>query len=278
LENEATENFLAHVRAEFLVFEELIYEEVIEPRWEGSREEKASLKSRESQERAQIMFRGLAHSLRQPLTGVEWDIEALKSLVSRDDIPKDAKKLLLEIQASLSVLTARAQALIREFLEAEPPEFSEVSAADLVKSAVQQVEALADMAGIEVKSENLKDETVLVAAGLVKQSLAAILSNSIEAPRPSGVSPVVTISDRTVNGNVILTVADNGTGISDAMEGTPLSEIESTKGRPAAGLFHAEEAIAASKGRVQIAETGASGTRVEIFLPTKIAGLSRPEV
>ena len=72
LETPETENFFDHVQAEFRVFERLVYHEVLESRWETNKEAQAAREARESQERARILLRAVAHSLRQPLQGLGW--------------------------------------------------------------------------------------------------------------------------------------------------------------------------------------------------------------
>jgi sensor histidine kinase regulating citrate/malate metabolism len=73
--------------------------------------------------------------------------------------------------------------------------------------------------------------------------------------------------------NVTIDVSDNGTGIPRASAQTDLAGIESTKGRPAVGLYTVERSLIAARGRLQLVATGTDGTTFELLLPTRVAGL-----
>ena len=271
LENPESENFLDHVRAEFGAFEKLVLHEVVEQRWE-SKGEKATKRAQESQERSIIFLRSLAHAIRQPLQGLGWEIVSLEELSERTDIPGDARNTLRGIAERASEHVGLAERLIAPLLDQATPEFSETSAAELVEDAVKQNRLLIESknANIEI---NRSRATVLVPGPLVVQALAAVVANALEASRPEAVPVEVSIKVEQADGNVVVSVTDNGTGI--AQSNGAISAIESTKGRPAAGLRSAELAMTAARGRLVLAGTGARGTTFELHLPTKVKGLSQ---
>jgi sensor histidine kinase regulating citrate/malate metabolism len=127
-------------------------------------------------------------------------------------------------------------------------------------------------ANAKVRSESI-DIPVLVPTDLVVQALAGVISNAIEAPRSEGTQPEVTVTTTRRNGDVGILVTDNGTGIEGATTSTALASIESTKGRPAVGLYSAEQSVLAARGRLQLLSTGEGGTTFELLLPTRVAGL-----
>ncbi len=275
LDTPESENFLDHVRAEFGVFERLVYAEVLEQRWEGNKEAEAAREAREGQERARILLRALAHALRQPLQGLGFEVATLEALRQRPDIPSEVSVALEEVSERVGGHVKVAEELITPLLERETPEFAEVSVREIVRKAIAQTRPLAQGASARVRSESV-DTPVLVPTDLVVQALAAILSNAVEAPRGDGIRAEVTV--RAIiqrNGDVAILVSDNGTGIPDATTSTALASVKSTKGRPAAGLYNAERSLLAARGQLRLSATGDGGTTFELLLPTRVAGLRK---
>jgi signal transduction histidine kinase len=272
LDTPESENFLEHLRAEFSVFEELVSEEVLEQRWEGKKEADAAREASESEERTRVLMRALAHALRQPLQGLGFEVTTLQALGRRPDVPPEVGVALGGVSERLSGHVKVAEELIKPLLERQAAEFAEVSVGELVRRAIEQTRPLAVRAGAKITTEPA-DEEVLVPTALVVQALAGVIANAVEAPRSADRVPEVTVTVAGKDGNVAIAVSDNGTGIPGATPSTALASIESTKGRPAVGLYTAERSLIAAQGRLQLAATGAGGTTFELLLPTRVAGL-----
>jgi signal transduction histidine kinase len=272
LDTPESENFLEHLRAEFSVFERLVNEEVIEARWEGHKEEEAAREAGESEERARILMRALAHALRQPLQALGFEVATLQALRKRDDVPPEVGVALEQMSERLSGHLQMVEELIEPFLERQTAEFEKISANELVRRAIKQTRPVALQHDVKITTEGA-DTTVLVPPELVVQALAGIITNAIEASRPDDRVAHVSISAKPRNANVVLAITDNGGGIAGANAETALAGIHSTKGRPAVGLLTAERSLVAARGRLRLAETGADGTTFELLLPTRVAGL-----
>jgi signal transduction histidine kinase len=273
LDTPESENFLEHLRAEFGVFERLVNEEVLEQRWEGNKEAEVAREASANQERARILIRALAHALRQPLQGLGFEVATLQALRKRPDIPSDVRVALEEVSERVGGHVKVAEELITPLLEREAPAFTEVSVREIVRKAIAQTRPLAHGASAKVGSESV-DTRILVPTDLIVQALAGIISNAVESPRGDGIRAEVTVRATTErNGDVAILVSDNGTGIPDATTSTALASIESTKGRPAVGLYSAEQSVLAARGRLRLLDTGANGTTFELLLPTRVAGL-----
>lgn len=274
LDTPESESFLEHLRAEFGVFERLVTEEVLEQRWEGNKEAEAAREAGESQERARILMRALAHALRQPLQGLGFEVATLEELRKRPDVPSEVGVALEEVSKRVGSHVKVAEDLITPLLERETPEFAEVSVGEIIRLATAQTRPLAQGTDAKVRSESI-ETSVLVPTDLVVQALAGIISNAVEAPRRDGIRAEVVVRATQRNGDVTILVSDNGTGIPDATTSTALASIESTKGRPAAGLYNAERSLLAARGQLRLSATGDGGTTFELLLPTRVAGLRK---
>jgi signal transduction histidine kinase len=274
LENDEAEEFLHHVREEFRFFEQMVYEEVLEKRWEGKKAKKAGDAAAEDLELASLFLRNMAHSIRQPLAGLQMELSLIDAVVDNSEVPKAIREQLRESRSRSREHLRRANDSLEQTLDLQAAEFSTVPIRQIVEAAVAHVSVLAGTLGVSIEC-SLPSGThdVLVPPGLVEHALAGILANAVEAPRPKGTLGTVTVLVPRVEGDPRILISDNGTGIPDFRLAGPLAAIESTKGRPAQGLRLAELGIAASRGRLSIEVSSPTGTLVQVLLPDRQAGL-----
>ena len=271
IEDQASEAFVSHVRAEFAFFESQIFKE-LSARW-TAKEEKASRKAADVIEGSDVRLRAVAHSLGQPLLGLSAEIAALKAIAQGRDVPDAIRPHLLAIAASAEAHVALSQTILRRLLDVRPVSRTAVNVPQLVAAIVQEVEALADSLDVRIEVDQLPSQNVLVARELVFEAVKEIVRNGIQAARPAGRPGVLRIAHHEDMGDLVLDVIDNGTGIPGAKPDHPVGLIASTKGQPGEGLVSAELSMSVSLGRIRIASTGQEGTHFEIYLPDLISGL-----
>ena len=271
IEDQASEAFINHVRAEFAFFEGHIFEE-LSTRW-IPKEIKASQRAASALETSDFRLRAVAHSLGQPLLGLSADIAALKTVAQREIVPDEIRTHLLEIARSAEAHINLSQTILHRFLDTPPVPRTRVNVAQLVADVVSEVEPLANSLGIQIEVNQLPSKTVLVARDLVFEALKEIVRNGIEAERPAGLPGVLRITHQEDRGDFVLDVIDNGIGIPGAKSDDPLSLIGSTKGRPGQGLLYADLILQDSLGRIRLADTGQAGTHFQLYFPDRVSGL-----
>ena len=269
---EASEAFVQHVRAEFSHFERLIGPE-LQTRWE-SKEAKAAKLAVDAIDLAAVRLRAIGHSLGQPLLGLDADITALRLTAKRPSVPPDVRTRLLELADSASDHVRAARRAIARFRDVPVAERTTVAASTLVAEAVTAITPLAQSLGVKLEVRKIPREELLIHRELVVEAVAELLTNAIEAPRGAGRSPEVVVTHHhDEEGDFILDIKDNGTGMDGATPGSEFPTFESTKGRPGMGLSTVNEILTASLGRVTIANTGPVGTHIEVELPELVRGL-----
>lgn len=271
LENDASEEFFGHVRTEFSHFERHIFKELSQ-RWER-KAVKAARKSAETAETTDVILRAVAHSLGQPLLGLSADIAGLKRLAKRKGIDPDLSEVLLEITGSAELHLLHAEEILRRFFDVRPVERTEVSAQALMRSVATEIRPLARSLDVKVRVGQIPDRTLLIARDLIFEALKELVRNGVEAPRPAGRGGEVHLSSHEVNGDLVIDIIDNATGIDGAKPGQPLSRIRSSKGRPGHGLATVETSVQATLGRVRLVSTGEEGSHFEVSLPDRLSGL-----
>ena len=271
IEDQASDVFVHHVRAEFAFFEGHIFEE-LSARW-TSKEAKASRQAADVLETSEFRLRAVAHSLGQPLLGLSAEVAALKAVAQWNTTPEEIRNQLLEIAARAQAHIDVSQTILRRFLDVHPVTRTEVNVAQLVADIVNEVKPLANSLGIRIEVDQWPSKNALVARELVFEAVKEVVRNGIEAKRPAGRPGVLQIRHHEDGGDFVLDVVDNGTGIQGAKPDDPVSMISSTKGRPGQGLAHAELIMQNSLGRLRIRDTGQDGTHVELYLPDLVSGL-----
>ena len=271
IEDQASEAFVNHVRAEFAFFEGHIFEE-LSARW-TAKEIKASQQARDVLENSDFRLRTVAHSLGQPLLGLTADIAALKTVAQRTTIPEETRTHLLEIATSAEAHISLSQTILRRFLDVRPVLRTGVNLAQLVADVVSEVEPLANSLSVCIEVDQWPSKIALVPRELVFEAVKEVVRNGIEAERPTGRPGVLKITHHEYMGDFVLDVIDNGTGIPGVKPDDPVSLIRSTKGRPAQGLAYAEMIMQDALGRIRIKDTGQDGTHVELYLPDLVSGL-----
>lgn len=268
LENEASEDFFRHIRAEFVAFDALIYAEVLRPRWQRRAPEKAAARARETAQLTTVHLRATAHSLGQPLSALGFEVLQIQALADRSDVPVDAREKLLEIGARIERHIERLQGSVSKLNETKTPEFQVVPIASVVTNAIDETRALAELQDADVVvTGSIPTVSILAPPELVLDALTELINNALEA---STTAPKKVVQIKVVEAAptaVLIEVSDNGTGINGATTGGSLLGIDSTKGRPADGLPTVEEAVTISRGQVRISKTGPEGTTIAMTLP-----------
>jgi len=271
LENDVSETFISYVQSEFGVFEGKVFDE-LKQRWE-SKEEKAGKQAEETIDLAAVRLRAIAHSLGQPLMGLDADIAGIRIVAKKPGIPSDLSTNLLELASSASNHLSQARASLARFREIPSTDRVLVSIGEIVAESIRPVRGLAKSLGIGVRVDLMPNRKVLVHRELVVEAVTELLRNAIEASRGQRTGGYVKVGHHLDDGNVVLDIRDDGVGISGWTTGLDLASVESTKGRPGMGLSTVAEIVAASRGRVRLTTSGPQGTHVELILPERLKGL-----
>lgn len=274
LENEASLEFISHVRAEFDFFEREITAELAQ-RWETP-EETAAKTARTQLTAVTLMSRAFAHNIRQPLSAIGVELVRLELLAARADIPADAKGRLAEIHENLRRSLDRAQRLVDGYAETPERTFEDTDVAELLADVEMEVTSAAQAARVHAQFDGVRrGKRILMPRALVREALSELVINGIEAPRPSDRSARVRISLQPDPRDFVVEIEDNGTGIPGVSGGTPLSDVHvaSTKGRQAEGIVNVAQMVAYSRGTVTVLRSDGQGTTIVLRVPGRIRGL-----
>jgi signal transduction histidine kinase len=235
--------------------------------WMRSREEIDRLHSLEMERAQQLatvgeLASGVAHEIRNPLTGVLGAIELVQRRLTEDD---PTLPLLEEAREQLRRMETTTTRLLQY---ARPPELVEmvVDTGMLVERAARIVEAPAQAAEIDLKLER-SETPVPVRADpeLMVQVLVNLMLNAIEAMSPAD---RLTVSVATHAREAEIRIRDTGPGIPPELQSEIFRPFFTTKPQGTGlGLSISQKIIQRHGGSLSADSTSCSGTTFFIVLP-----------
>lgn len=168
---------------------------------------------------------GIAHEIRNPLAGISGSIQMLV----QDNLEPEQQKLMKIVLKEID----RLNNLITEFLDYAKPEKRPDQPVDL-KSLMEEI-VLALKSHKEAPAElqwklDLQYEQVLGFSEKLRQAFLNILINAIQALKTAS-QPSISISLRRDAQNVVLSIQDNGSGISPETQKKMFEPFHTTKAK-----------------------------------------------
>lgn len=214
-----------------------------------------------------LLAAGVAHELGNPLNSLGIHLQLLERRIGkRHPELKETVEPVMEIARGE---IARLSMIIEQFLGAirpQAPKLELVQLNDLARSAVRVMEAELGDRKIRVTQELHSALPLLrLDPGQIKQALFNLLRNASQAMSPGGELLVRTEFN---DFEVILTVRDDGSGMSPETIGRAFEPYFSTKSKGTGlGLLIVRRIVRDHGGEIGIQSRPGHGTRVKIHLP-----------
>ena len=212
-------------------------------------------------EHLRLMLAQVAHEIRNPLGG----LKLFSAIAAESADPSERARLFRKIQAEVDALNS----IITDFLVYARPRVPQRSLHDIrapLKEAAELVatELESRGGGLAVDLPDTKLE-VVADAGQVKRMVLNLLRNAAEAGDRVWLKAVFR------NGEVIVSVRDNGPGVAESMRARIFEPFVTSKERGAGlGLAIVAGVARAHDGRVELVESDGSvgnGAEFRLYLP-----------
>lgn len=216
---------------------------------------------------------GIAHEINNPVAIMVEEAGWIQDLLSEDN-PATAENLTEIERAStqIKIQGSRCKEITHKllsFARKTDPTAREVDINELVEEIITLVDQKTRYANVQIETafdENLPP--LWASATELQQVLLNLLNNSVDAMTSSG--GVIKISTKTSDGQIALTVADNGIGIAEANLSRIFDPFYTTKpvGRGTGlGLSICYGIIKKLGGDIQVQSAKGRGTAFTIILP-----------
>ena len=226
---------------------------------------------------ASQMASGLAHELNQPLAAIAQNADAARISAERcGAVDKELNTILTEIEEQ-SLRAGDIIRALRSFIRKDNPERTAFDFPELMEQARRLVLPEATEAGAKIVVEVDGNTDVRGNRTQIAQVIVNLLRNSVEALAQSGVkAPTIVLRAERQNGQVCISVTDNGPGITPDLN--LFSEFETTKPNGMGlGLSICRSLVEANGGRLRLDRTYDQGARFFFELPAHNMEASQPE-
>lgn len=203
---------------------------------------------------------GVAHEVRNPLSGIALALELMRDETSIEEHWQTITDILQEI--------VRLERIIKGLFQLGQPKsliLIDCAPNDIVERALSLVNMKAKAKGVLIEKELTCSKQFYVDHEQIEQVVLNLLINGIEATDSFGKIKVMTESD---NGSVQITVADTGCGFSDEDVEKILQPFYSTKETGTGlGLAISNRIIEAHKGSFHITSQRGEGSKFIVEIP-----------
>ena len=264
IENDAYESFIQICRGEFERFEQIVFDEYLEPHWQTT-EERRRKDALATQNYSVSLTRALMHSVSQPVATANATLDRFQTLISKLD-DAGLRHELQDLHDQTAGQLSRIGGAIGRVLDVvdfdpAPTRF------DLAK-LVREIAREGTSPSAEVSLRLSRGLTVNLPEAPVREALGELLANAATAPRANGTGPEVRISaKRSEENGVEITVSDNGTGVEQKVRDDLFKRATSTKGHIGMGLIITRQLLHVIGGEVELESSGAQGTNFVVTLP-----------
>jgi signal transduction histidine kinase len=212
----------------------------------------------------------LGHELNQPLMAITTYNSAGKILLSQD-VPDIAAAISsLDKSAAQAARASEIVSRTRSFLQRRAPSMLSAGINALIRDAIQTMEP--EMRGILLDVDDSATASLVPMSmdpTLIEQVIVNLLSNAADAARSAGRDmPRIGISTAVDDGDVVVSVQDNGEGIASATAAKLYDAFFTTKpGGLGLGLSICRSIIEAHHGQLEHHDLGGAGTVFSFRLP-----------
>ncbi len=205
---------------------------------------------------------GIAHEIRNPITGINISLEMLKDA---ENITDSQKRIVDKILKELSDIEELINALL-EISKPQSVKLKQENLVDFIGDFVVRVKEMADKKNIKIICHNKSDAIMAhIDSKKLNQVFMNLFKNSLEALPDGG---IIEISLEEKVDSIKISFKDRGTGIKkDIIDKIYEPFYTTKKGGTGLGLYLCKAIIEAHNGRIDVKSDGESFTEFLISIP-----------
>jgi PAS domain S-box-containing protein len=219
---------------------------------------------------------GIAHEIRNPLSGINVFLESIKENFQDPESAAD----VLEIIEAAQTTSNKIEGVIKRVLDFSRPTELKLAPSDInlaVDDAIKLTAAKLRKDNIKIDS-SLAEDLPLVYADkpLLEQAIINMITNAAEALHGVGKPGRINIATQEAKGAVLITIKDSGPGIPPAIRDKIFTPYFTTKSDGSGiGLSLCQRIIADHGGNIEVSSSDLGGSQFIIRIPREKRGLVR---
>ncbi|MBF0544300.1 MAG: PAS domain-containing protein [Candidatus Riflebacteria bacterium] len=209
-----------------------------------------------------VLAAGIAHEIRNPLTGIKMIVQLLNSEIGTGDPKHEPLKI---IQNEIERLE-RIIVNLLDFAKPSKPQAFEFSLRDILNGCLMLLQNQMSKMRIHLQTDYPDEIPILIGdSNQLKQVFLNILTNAIHASHPGG---IIAIKVETSSNCVITSIRDSGIGIKSELLRAIFDPFVTTKeDGTGLGLSVALRIVEEHSGRIEVESAPAQGSTFSVFLP-----------
>jgi len=211
---------------------------------------------------------GLAHEIRNPLSGINLILDIIRENLEDSENAQDSKELINQAQEAAN----KIESVIKRILDFSRPYEPHLTLENInvpVKEAVKLSQTVLRKSGINIQTD--MDERIpklYIDVQLMEQVLLNLINNAAEAMKNIKDQKIVRISSVREDGDILLKISDSGIGIPAEIRGKIFDPFFTTKSDGSGiGLSLCQKIIDNHGGIIKVSRSKLGGAEFRIKIP-----------
>ena len=213
---------------------------------------------------------GMAHEIRNPLSGINIYLNTLKKLHSKEGSEEKVKQILGQIQSA----SRKIESVIRRVMDFAKPGEPRLTLIDINRPVTEAIKLSAvtlRKSGIELeKALSEKLPPCNADPSLIEEMVLNLLNNAAGAMKTMAKGKKIVVTSSMADNGIILTVSDSGPGIASEIKDKIFDPFFTTKSDGTGiGLSISHRIVADHGGSLTVSDSDLGGAEFRIKLPIK---------
>ncbi len=213
---------------------------------------------------------GIAHEIRNPLSGINIYLSNLEKIIDRSQDKKKAKGIINEVLSASNRIESVIRRVI-DFSKPSEPKLIQININQPIERAINFSSVTLRKTGITLNA-SLSEGLPFCNADpqLIEQVILNLITNAKEAMKKSINKKVINVVSKVLNDNIIVTISDTGPGVPIFIRKKIFDPFYTTKeGNTGIGLSLCYRIIADHGGLLTVNDGKEGGAEFKIELPLK---------
>ena len=211
---------------------------------------------------------GIAHEIRNPLSGINIYLNTLKKLHHRSGSEEKVQQILAQIQSA----SHKIESVIRRVMDFAKPGEPRLALIDLNRPIIEAINLSAGTlrkSGVELERMLSEDLPPCKAdAALIEEMALNILNNATQAMKTMEAGKKILVSSKVADERIILSFSDSGPGIAQGVKDKIFDPYFTTKSDGTGiGLSLSHRIVTDHGGSITVADSNLGGAEFRIEIP-----------